>query len=241
MESELARTLEELKKLKDDARKAKNSADEAVKKLTDVSVPKELHKSRKRFLGRLRDFIKHQAKKIKVLDKAIEAARKRKKEGGADDAVKWALAQVGTTESPYGSNWGHPVQDWIQWLGYSSPVPWCGCFAGNAVIKHGGANIPNRIRLGFTPYICQDATNKTNGLTKVAVQDVKKGDLVVFNFGSGEAKHVGVAVAGYQNGSVITCDGNTSSDAGGSQDNGGTVAKRMRPASYVICVARPNY
>jgi GTP1/Obg family GTP-binding protein len=90
VESELARTLEELKKLKDDARKAKNSADEAVKKLTDVSVPKELHKSRKRFLGRLRDFIKHQAKKIKVLDKAMEAARKRKKEGGADDAVKWA-------------------------------------------------------------------------------------------------------------------------------------------------------
>jgi hypothetical protein len=139
------------------------------------------------------------------------------------------------------SNWGHPVEDWIQWLGYSSPVPWCGCFAGVAAIKQGGANISTKIRLGFTPYICQDASNNTNGLTKVAVENTQPGDLVVFDFGTGSAEHVGIAVERYAAGNVTTCDGNTSSVPGGSQSNGGMVAKKIRPANQVFCVARPNY
>lgn len=229
---------EELRKALAAARKSKNSADSAIKRLVDVHVPKQAKKARGNLLARLRRIAKRMAERIPVLRKRIKSKRK----SGADKAVKWAKAQVNKTESPYGSNKGpYPVSECqVFTIGYDG-VPWCGCFVAYAAIHVGGATIPNKARLAYTPYICADAGASTNGLTRVPFDQVKAGDLVVFNFDGGVPDHVGIAVGPFQGGLTRCIEGNTSSGAGGSQDNGGGVFPRSRPVSQVACVARPNY
>jgi hypothetical protein len=39
-----------------------------------------------------------------------------------------ASLYLGLVERPKGSNTGGPIMDWARYAGYSSPVPWCGCF-----------------------------------------------------------------------------------------------------------------
>lgn len=106
-------------------------------------LQKDAHRLRKR-IEEMRDRHGVLAHKLKVLAKRIAKAikrRKAKRNSGAAQAVKWALAQNGIHESPPGSNWGEPVSTWIRNAGYGGPVPWCGCFAHEAVVVHGGANV----------------------------------------------------------------------------------------------------
>lgn len=169
-----------------------------------------------------------------VLDHIAVLVAKRKKGPGA--AVRWALSQQGVSEKPDGSNWGHPVQNWILSTGYSGPVPWCGCFAKVAVVDHGKAKIPNPIRLGYTGYIADDARERRNGLREVPFGAAQKGDIVVFNFG-----HIAVARGRPSATTIPTIEGNTSPLTSGSQANGGTVAAKNRPRGTVECIARPKY
>jgi len=58
-----------------------------------------------------------------------EPALKRRyeaRQAGGRAAVRWARSKIGVHEKPAGSNWGHPVQDWIKFTGYENPVFWCG-------------------------------------------------------------------------------------------------------------------
>ncbi len=228
---------DELRKQIAAARKSKNAADQAIKKLVDLHVPKQAKKARVNLLSRLRSLAKRMAERIPVLRKRLKSKRK----GGGAKAVKWAKDQVGHSESPYGSNKGpYPVSACQEFtIGYDG-VPWCGCFVSLAASK-GGASFPNKARLAYTPYICADAGAGANGLKRVSFNDVRAGDFVVFNFDGGVPDHVGIAVGPFSNGLTDCIEGNTSSASGGSQDNGGTVAHRQRPTSQVACVARPNY
>jgi len=153
-----------------------------------------------------------------------------------EKAVQAAQKWVGTTEQPDGSNWGGEVEKFIRYTGYTGPVYWCGCWACWVVCNLGGAKIPSKIRLGYAPYITDDARNNRNGLTAVAYEDARAGDLVTF-FGG---QHIGV-VEKYENGVLYTIEGNTSSGSSGSQSNGGGVYKRQRSKSDVDQIARPNY
>jgi hypothetical protein len=163
--------------------------------------------------------------------------RKTYNKSGGELAIKKAQKWVGSTENPYGSNWGHPVEDFIKFTGYTYPVYWCGCWAAWVVVKLGGAKIPSRIRLGYAPYITDDARNNRNGLTAVAFENARAGDIVTFWGG----QHIGV-VEKYENGVLYTIEGNTSPEGGsGSQSNGGGVYKRKRYKSDVDCIARPAY
>ncbi len=164
---------------------------------------------------------------------ALNASR-----SGADKAVGWFMSQQGVAEHPDGSNWGHPVQDWIQYTGYSSPVPWCGCGAAVAVVREGGAKIPTRIHLGYTGNIESDARANRNGLKEVAWANGKKGDIVVFSFG-----HIAVLREDIHPGfsTCQTIEANTSPLSSGSQADGGTIAAKTRNRSDVTVVARPAY
>ena len=155
-----------------------------------------------------------------------------------EKAVRWFMSQQGVAEKPDGSNWGVPVQNWIKSTGYSSPVPWCGCATKVAVVDHGKAKIPTPIRLGYTGYIEEDARAKRNGLTAVAFDKGKKGDIVVFGFG-----HIAVLREDVRPGSSVclTIEGNTSPLSSGSQNNGGTVAAKTRSRSDVTVITRPKY
>lgn len=230
-------TKAELKKKIAAARKSKNSASKALKDLADVKAPKGAHKALTGLRERLRGIRDRMTERIPVLKHRLEA----KRHNGAADAVKWAKAQIGATESPAGSNRGpYPVSACQTFtIGYDG-VPWCGCFVSLAASK-GGAKFPSKSRLAYTPYICADASSGSNGLKKVSTSSVKAGDFIVFNFDGGVPDHVGLAVGPISGGMTDAIEGNTSSGGSGSQDNGGGVFRRQRPVSQVACVARPNY
>jgi hypothetical protein len=154
----------------------------------------------------------------------------------AQKAVNWAMRQQGVAEKPDGSNWGVPVQDWIKFTGYGSPVPWCGCFVARAVVGAGGAKVPTRIRLGYNGYIVADAEDDRNGLREVAISEARPGDIVTFDF-----PHIALVRGRPSNGYLPTIEGNTSPLSSGSQANGGTVAAKSRPLSQVRVIARPTY
>lgn len=155
---------------------------------------------------------------------------------GARAAVRWARSKIGVHEKPAESNWGHPVQDWILFTGYDGPVFWCGCFVAFAVVKKGGAKVPERIRLGFDHHINEDAHAGKNGFERaVDVHHAKPGDIATFNF-----RHIGLVVGPTKNGMIHTIDGNTTA-SDGSNNNGGEVAEHRRPVDLVTCVGRLRY
>ena len=229
---------EELRERLHAAKQAKNSADDAIKALVDLKVPEQARADKKKLLTRLRRLSRRMAKRIPILRRRIEAKRK----SGAQKAVRAARKHVGVTESPAGSNKGpYPISaSQIHCIGYDG-VAWCGCEVCELAVIIGGADIPLKARLAYTPYIDQDAGNGANGLTEVSVFHALPGDIAVFNFGSGYAKHTGLVVGPTENGYVHCIEGNTSSGTSGSQDNGGGVYERKRPVSDVICIARPDY
>jgi hypothetical protein len=164
--------------------------------------------------------------------------RKRYAKAPGELAIERSADLVGIHEEPAGSNWGRMVGKMIRFTGYTGPVYWCGCCACWIVVKLGGAKIPNRIRLGYAPYITADALAGANGLTAVPVEKARAGDLG--SLWGGE--HV-VTVRGKPHGGMVpTREGNTSA-ANGSQSNGGEVADKERPIGDFDhgIVARPNY
>jgi peptidoglycan hydrolase-like protein with peptidoglycan-binding domain len=154
-------------------------------------------------------------------------------------AVAWAKSQVGVTERPAGSNWGHPVQDWIIEAGYNEPEPWCQCFA-NQVGKAGTrGRLKSRWFGGYTVSVVQMARRGEHGLKPRSLATVQAGDWVYFDWGSG-IEHVEVFLAHNADGTIQTIGGNTSFDQNGSQSNGGAVAHKVRPRSVVAaCVHVP--
>src|ERR1041385_8749080 len=69
----------------------------------------------------------------------------------SDKALHVAETQIGLEEKPRGSNWGHPVQDYLDSVGIHFPASWCMAFiywcfreasrqleVGNPLIKTGG-------------------------------------------------------------------------------------------------------
>lgn len=155
---------------------------------------------------------------------------------GASTAVKWARSQIGVHEHPKGSNWGHPVQDWITFTGYGGPALWCGCFVAFAVVEKGGAEIPQRIRLGFDLNVNDDARAGRNGFERaVGVEDAKAGDVATFSF-----RHIALVAGPTKDGMIHTIDGNSSA-TNGTNNNGGEVAEHRRSVGLVTCVGRLRY
>lgn len=160
---------------------------------------------------------------------------------GAYAALTFARKEIGTTESPAGSNWGGHVKLWIELAGYSGPVPWCGCFA-NACVVAGG--LPSGAGwIGYTPAIIQHARRGIGGWSWHEVG--QPGDLALFDTPGGDiAVHVGVVEHPVAAGQYQTIEGNTSSGVGGSQDNGGGVFRRQRTTSgnfRIVGFARPPW
>lgn len=183
----------------------------------------------------IRERIEHQRKEIREARKELHDVRHEK--SPEEEALAWCRKQLGVTESPAGSNWGHPVEDWIKWIGYTTAVPWCGVFAGYAATKIGGADIPAPIHIGSAYLLAQDARAGVNGLRSVPVADCRVGD--IFAYGT---VHVGFCARnGIVGGNVHAIEGNTSPGIEGSQYNGGCVAEKDRPASMVTTCCRPAY
>jgi hypothetical protein len=225
----------ELLHRRDVAAQTKRQTDAALAELAKINkVPDAARGEKKDFREALQAALERQKDRVAKITKQL---KRKRAGGGAQKAVSWAVSQAGVTEKPYGSNWGVPVQNWIQFTGYSSPVPWCGCFACFAAVAQGGAAIVSKIRLGYAGYIVDDARAGRNGLRAVPFDQALPGDILVF-WGN---QHIGMCASKPSGDSIGTIEGNTSSGTAGSQNNGGGVYRRIRSRSDVTVVARPAY
>ena len=120
----------------------------------------------------------------------------------------------------------------------TSGVPYCAMFASYCL---DWAGVPC---VGMPSAYCPDieSAGREAGVTPYN-EDAEPGDLVLFDWGGdGLADHVGIVEENHPGeGYMTTIEGNTSSGDGGSQSNGGVVARRQRGYGSVRCVVRPDY
>lgn len=151
----------------------------------------------------------------------------------AERILDLARGELGTTESPAGSNnikynteyYGREVK--------GSGYPWCCTFvwwlfqqAGATELFYGGQK---------TAY-CPALLNYHR--RQVVHGDYKPGDVIFFDFnGNGTADHVGVCDS-WDGTYITTIDGNTGE---GNEANGGSVLPRRRRKKYICGAYRPAY
>lgn len=149
----------------------------------------------------------------------------------ATDIISVAQKEIGTKESPAGSNrvkyntwyYGKPVS--------GNAYPWCMVFC-QWVFSQAGAPLPAR-------------TASCGELMRAAIQnrcfvtkDFLPGDVVIYNFpGGGETDHCGIVESVSPNG-IVAIEGNTSEK--GSQSNGGMVCRKTRQNKYIVGAVRPK-
>jgi hypothetical protein len=169
----------------------------------------------------------------------MRAERKRRAAAGSrSKTVNAFLAKVGTKESPPGSNGGGIITAMEAYWGFGR-VAWCGIAAGYHAVRFGGVQgmrsdvasvkaIENHARAGHWPY----------GKWRSSVHGALPGSLVVIG---GSVVHVGMCVQAHPDGSATTVEGNTSFGPGGSQSDGGCIARRHRSDAEIYGVATMNY
>jgi hypothetical protein len=142
---------------------------------------------------------------------------------GRSACKEWLEKHLGISENPPNSNRGNPQPDgWSNRVYGGSGVPWCANFAvcsawDNGVSGSGTAGVANNTSLA----------KQGKGIYRGYTTDpskVRAGDHAFIG-----SSHTGVI---YDASSLTTIEGNTSPGSGGSQYNGGCVAKRQRGRSY---------
>lgn len=142
-------------------------------------------------------------------------------------------SEIGTTESPAGSN----KNPYAAEAGHGNGYPWCQTFV-NAIAKRVGLTLPEGVRrTAYTPTAVNEWKKAGAWHATPAV-----GDLAYFQFDSDpQVDHVGVVERVNPDGTLVTIEGNTSRTDSGSQSNGGGVFRRVRKPSLVKGFARPVY
>lgn len=161
----------------------------------------------------------------------------------------WAAA--GLKEDPAGSNVvpalvsiGRDLEAKAAAMGYA----WCAYAAFLAGLQRGGASaraglVEQLFNALYTVDILAQAQAARFGMKIVGASQVRAGDLVLFNFTGGDPRvdHIGrVVTPPASSGLLESVEGNTSSDNGGSQSNGGGVYVRTRPTSIVRAYVRDS-
>lgn len=156
-------------------------------------------------------------------------------------ALRWLTLHRGITEQPPGSNTDRRADGiraaQLRVRGSSEPVPWCGVWAGAALMAGGVKGIDARIASVYWIELQAKGGNRPFRGWTTDRRRVRRGDLVVL---FGEGVHVGV-VRRFVPGFVITDEGNTSAGQAGSQDNGGGAYRRVRPLKSVHGFALVRY
>jgi CHAP domain len=127
-----------------------------------------------------------------------------------------------------------------KWYGLNGQ-PWCAMFVSYCFNLAGALNLISVTgKKGFAGCDAGLKAFAKAGML-VPVGQAQPGDIVFFQFDTdAEPDHVGFVYV--NDGKNLICfEGNTSSDEKGSQSNGGMCAKKKRPYSLVMAVARPKY
>ena len=139
------------------------------------------------------------------------------------DVLKIAAGQLGTTESPAGSN----RTKYGKWMGLDGQ-PWCMSFV-QWCFDQAGTPLP------YKTGSCSALLNwyRSHRPESVFVSGPQPGDIAIFTFG-----HTGIVEKALPN-AVQCIEGNTSPGAAGGQDNGGGVYRRQRNMALVRALIRP--
>jgi hypothetical protein len=135
-----------------------------------------------------------------------------------EQALRYAIAELGVKENPAGSNSGPRVNQYLASAGLGPGYPWCMAFM-NWCFRKAGLDIqhPNEASVGFF-----EAWARENGHL---VSAPARGDLICYRFDADNwPDHVGIIERVYA-GSVDVIEGNT---AVGNDANGGMVMRRGR-------------
>lgn len=150
--------------------------------------------------------------------------------------VQTAASQIGYVEGG-GSDGrsGNVTRYWQELYPQWQGQPWCGAFVAWVLRQRGVTDYPIGIPgIFYTPSIVAAAKSKGVWHGDSDLASIKPGDVVLFDFGSGGAVHVGLAEEYLGAGQVRTIEGNTSPTNRGSQNNGGGVYRRTRTAAAIL-------
>ena len=153
-----------------------------------------------------------------------------------DEILNKAISYIGTKESPPNSN---NVVFNTHYYGKSvsgSAYPWCAVFCWDIFRM---CNASNLFCGGQKVAYCPTIENyyKSNNTFYSNTQG-KRGDLCIMDFGKGRASHIGIVEKKNSDGTYTIIEGNTSTS---SNDNGGSVMKRIRRTSVIRGFCRPKY
>lgn len=133
--------------------------------------------------------------------------------GGAvttpEAAVTWAMSQVGTHERGT-TNCSAKINRWERNMGLTVPPcrVWCGAFVHQAYLQ---AGVRLSARLIDPDRTYTDAVAGRRGLKRIALSQIRRGDIVFYAFRPGlRASHLALARGRPSNGSLDTVEGNTS-------------------------------
>ncbi len=155
--------------------------------------------------------------------------------GGATDAndamrakaLAWAVEHVGIRERGT-SNCSPVIDRWERDMGLRLPPcrVWCGAFVHQAYLR-AGVRLSRRLIDPHRSYA--DAVAGRRHLRKIAVADIRPGDLVFYKFRSGvRASHLALARSTPKNGMLDTVEGNV--------DNASSL--QSRGTRYIVLAAR---
>lgn len=145
-----------------------------------------------------------------------------------DQALATAQTQVGQKENPIGSNWGHPVQDYLLSVGIGFAASWCMSFVywcfEHAAVQSG---VPNPLtKTGGV--LAQWNTQLKARIIPLENQNphevLQPGDIMIIKEGP-TLGHTGIVESIDADGTIHTIEGNT--DTNGSRE-GYEVARRTR-------------
>lgn len=148
--------------------------------------------------------------------------------------IRTAEWELGYTESPpnsnrtkYGAAYGLDGYSWCVMF-----LWWCFRTSGESAAFYGGGKTAS----------CGQLMRFYQGLGRWVKTGYQPGDIVILNFsGTQDTEHCGLVIEAHPDGSVTTIEGNTTPGLEGSQDNGGSVAKKRRYPRYILGACRPDY
>lgn len=158
--------------------------------------------------------------------------RGRTKQTPATKLLAIAAKEIGTLESPRGSN---KIKYWSvkpDWNG----SPWCAAFVRWCLIQAGVPSYPPITNPYYVPYV--ETWGRNN--KRFIGSEPNPGDLVIFGK-SDIAAHIGFVERRLDDGWVQTIEGNTSSGTSGSQNNGDGVYRRKRGPSWIRGYVRVEF
>lgn len=136
-----------------------------------------------------------------------------------EECLQIAASQVGQQEHPKGSNWGHPVQDYLASCEIHVPAPWCMSFVVHCLRKAG---------IGSDQFPTSASCSQVHHWAKEhekLVEEPQRGDVFLLLRPGGHAFHTGFVCERVAD-RFRTIEGNSDPQGGA---EGYEVTRRNRP------------